>query len=352
MSDQFVFYEDNKDEFKMWQGLKGPYYTPYVDEDGNLSWTNNGGLPNPATVNIKGVPGTGLEIKGIVETVSALPATAASGDVYLVGSEPPYDGYLYADGGWTYIGVVGVGENGRGIASITKTSTVGLVDTYTIEYTDGINPTTFTVTNGANGQDGDPGVGVPTGGTAGQILAKASGTDYDTEWVNQSAGVDPATATPLMDGTAAVGTATAYAREDHRHPSDTAKQDALVSGTNIKTVNGQSLLGSGNLAAIPTGGAAGKALVKASATNYDVTWGDAGGALWFTAVAVSATTGDIATISNSAITADHVLGRIEWANPSYITTDVTWTTSAGSLVLNGTASAATTANILLVLKNN
>lgn len=248
MSDQFVFYEDNKDEFKMWQGLKGPYYAPYVDEDGNLSWTNNGGLPNPATVNIKGVPGTGLEIKGIVKTVSALPATAASGDVYLVGSEPPYDGYLYADGGWTYIGVVGVGENGRGIASITKTSTVGLVDTYTIEYTDGINPTTFTVTNGANGQDGDPGVGVPTGGTAGQVLAKASGTDYDTNWVNQSAGVDPATVTPLMDGTGAVGSSAKYAREDHVHPSDTTKQDTLVSGTNIKTVNGASLLGSGNIA--------------------------------------------------------------------------------------------------------
>ena len=151
---------------------------------------------------------------------------------------------------------------------------------------------------------------------------------------------------------AAVGSAVAYAHEDHVHPSDAAKQDALVSGTNIKTVNGQSLLGSGNLAAIPTGGAAGKALVKASATDYDVTWGDAGGALWFTNIAISATTGDIATISNSAITADHVLGRIEWTNPSYITTDVTWTTSAGSLVLNGTASAATTANILLVLKNN
>ena len=168
--------------------------------------------------------------------------------MYLVGTEPPYDGYLFVDGGWTYIGVVGVGENGRGIVSITKTSTVGLVDTYTIEYTDGINPTTFTVTNGANGQDGDPGVGVPTGGTTGQVLTKASGTDYDTQWVNQSAGVDPATATPLMDGTGAVGSSAKYAREDHVHPSDTAKQDTLVSGTNIKTVNGQSILGSGNIA--------------------------------------------------------------------------------------------------------
>lgn len=50
-----------------------------------------------------------------------------------------------------------------------------------------------------------------------------------------------------MDGTAAVGTSTKYAREDHVHPSDTSKQDTLVSGTNIKTVNGNSLLGSGDV---------------------------------------------------------------------------------------------------------
>ena len=29
---------------------------------------------------------------------------------------------------------------------------------------------------------------LPDGGSAGQVLAKASGTDYDTEWVNQSGG--------------------------------------------------------------------------------------------------------------------------------------------------------------------
>ena len=214
--DRFVMTESS-DEFKMWQGLKGPYYIPYVDENGILSWTNNGGLPNPATVNIKGAPGTGLEIKGIVATVTALPATAPSGTVYLVGTEPPYDGYLYAGGGWTYIGVVGVGENGRGIVSINKTSTVGLVDTYTITYTDSVNPTTFTVTNGA---DGSSGVGVPAGGATGQILAKASGTNFDTEWVAQS---EPATATPLMDGTGSAGSSLKYAREDHVHPTDTSR---------------------------------------------------------------------------------------------------------------------------------
>lgn len=39
------------------------------------------------------------------------------------------------------------GETGNGIASIVKTSSSGLVDTYTITFTDG-NSTTFTVTNG------------------------------------------------------------------------------------------------------------------------------------------------------------------------------------------------------------
>lgn len=104
------------------------------------------------------------------------------------------------------------------------------------------------------------------------------------------------------------------------------KQATLVSGTNIKTVGGQSLLGSGNV--------------------------DAGGALYYTSVACSAMTGDFATVSNAAITADHVVAAIVFANPSAITTNVTWTTAAGSLTLNGTCSSATTADIVLVKKNN
>lgn len=41
------------------------------------------------------------------------------------------------------------GDTGNGIASISKTSTAGLVDTYTILFTDGTT-TTFNVTNGSN----------------------------------------------------------------------------------------------------------------------------------------------------------------------------------------------------------
>lgn len=43
-------------------------------------------------------------------------------------------------------------------------------------------------TNGTNGVDGADGAGVPIGGTTGQVLAKASATDLDTEWIDPPAG--------------------------------------------------------------------------------------------------------------------------------------------------------------------
>ena len=129
--------------------------------------------------------------------------------------------------------------------------------------------------------------GVPAGGTIGQVLAKNSATDYDTEWIN--------------------------------------------------------------LSGIPSGGATGQRLVKASGTDYDTVWQDIPSpALYFQNVAVSATTGDIATVTNSSIMSNYVLVECVFANPASITTDVTWTTSNGSLVLNGTCIAATTVNVVLV----
>ena len=46
------------------------------------------------------------------------------------------------------------GDTGNGISSIAKTETEGLVDTYTITFTNG-DTTTFTVTNGADGTNGE-----------------------------------------------------------------------------------------------------------------------------------------------------------------------------------------------------
>lgn len=74
--------------------------------------------------------------------------------------------------------------------------------------------------------------------------------------------------------------------------------------------------------------------------------------LYFTSQAVSATTGNILDISNAKITADYVLLEYTFAVPQNITTDLTWTTSAGHFILNGTCSSATTANITLGKKGN
>lgn len=169
----FEMTESCSDEFRMWQGLVGPYYIPSVDENGVISWTNTGGLPNPDPEDISGPPGKGLTIKGVVATVGDLPEDPEDGDTYLVGASDPYDGYIWLNGTWVELGDISKGETGEG---------------------------------------------VPTGGTTGQVLAKASSADYDTEWKTPDPGVDPATAAPLMDGTAAVGSSTKYAREDHVHP--------------------------------------------------------------------------------------------------------------------------------------
>lgn len=77
------------------------------------------------------------------------------------------------------------------------------------------------------------------------------------------------------------------------------------------------------------------------------------GFLWFSSAAVSAGTAQqILSISDATITDEYVLARIEFADPNYITTGYTWTTASGSFTLTGTATAATTANVLLVRKGN
>lgn len=46
-------------------GTDGVTFTPSVSADGVLSWTNDGGKPNPAAVSIKGEAGSGVNPKGV-----------------------------------------------------------------------------------------------------------------------------------------------------------------------------------------------------------------------------------------------------------------------------------------------
>ncbi len=122
--------DENQDEFRMWQGLVGPTFFPTVDANGNISWTNNGGLPNPVTQNIRGPEGHGCEISGIVASASELPVSAPQGTMYAVGTEEPYDAYCYL-GEWVNLGLIfpqgPVGPQGP--IGITPNLQIGTVET-------------------------------------------------------------------------------------------------------------------------------------------------------------------------------------------------------------------------------
>ena len=60
-NDNFQMYEDNQDRFQFFQALVGPYFTPSISEDGTITWTNNGNLPNPDPVNVRGPIGVGID---------------------------------------------------------------------------------------------------------------------------------------------------------------------------------------------------------------------------------------------------------------------------------------------------
>lgn len=191
------------------------------------------------------------------------------------------------------------------------------------------------------------------------------------------------------------------------------KQDTLVSGTNIKTINGSSLLGSGNIV-IEGGGGGGTENIAAEYDNtstyavddycihdgqlYRCTTAITTAEAWTAAHWTMATVGgeltdlkgdipqavsdltndanyqnatqvatavseakvlvvDIAsfsslphTVTNNSITADHVVVNSVLGTPSAQTGDWTVTTSAGSLTIAGTMSFSTTLTLYLAVK--
>lgn len=71
------------------------------------------------------------------------------------------------------------GDDGRGIASITDNGD----STITVNYDDGTTSLPISIPTVS-------GVGVPVGGTTGQVLKKKSDTDYDAEWADGGSGGD------------------------------------------------------------------------------------------------------------------------------------------------------------------
>ena len=98
------------------------------------------------------------------------------------------------------------------------------------------------------------------------IPTKTSDLNNDSGFITSADIPSASSANPAMDGTASPGSSTAWSRGDHVHPTDTSRQETLVSGTNIKTINNQSLLGSGNIT-IQGGGGGGVTDVEVDGTS-------------------------------------------------------------------------------------
>ena len=169
-------------------GEDGATFTPSVDTSGNISWSNDKGLPNPTTRNImgpqgpQGIQGEAFTIKKTYSSVAEMNADFDNmqvGDYVMIAStvEVEDNAKLYTRGveQWIFItdfsgatgiqgpqgpqGIQGIqgeqgvqgpqgetGATGNGIATVAKTGTQDNVDTYTITFTNG-STTTFTVTN-------------------------------------------------------------------------------------------------------------------------------------------------------------------------------------------------------------
>lgn len=203
--------------------------------------------------------------------------------------------------------VIGV-PRGVGIASISNPVVSGLNKTYTITWDKPYGASTattkqFTVKDG-NGITSVQAIedGHVHGGLDHYRINFSEGEPFDFYVYNGTDGYgSPGSALPLMDGTAAVGTANMYSRQDHVHPTDTSRQAKLYEVT-----------------------------VNITASE-------------------SSTPEQIGSLTNASITANTQYIRAEIADPSAQSTDWVVTTydTAPQLRITGLASAATTVTILL-----
>src|SRR4029077_18476241 len=134
---------------------------------------------------------------------------------------------------------------------------------------------------GPKGDKGDPGATGPQGpigntgpqGPVGPVPeAPTDGGLYGRQssgWTAVPAPPAPATVAPVMDGTAAVGAATKYAREDHIHPTDTSRAAASAipaAATAAEFI--ANTLGTGKMVTPGTAWAAAAAILVTAGTTF------------------------------------------------------------------------------------
>lgn len=249
--------------------------------------------------------------------------------------------------------LVGYADGHGGIQSIAKTSSTGtnpVVDTYTITLSD-TTTSTFTVTNGLKGDTGDQTYVWVAYSTA-EPTSDADISTIPDAWMGIYAGLESTfanlhytdfawyqikgakgdTGTPITAVTRTAGdgspgttdTYTVYADED-AVGTFTVYQGMNGTGS-VSTVNNQSPDANGNVQLVP-------ANIGAPVIPLHIT---------------STLTTLPTTLSNANITADMRVVECTFGTPSAIRSDVSWTTSAGNIVLSGTMSGSTTVDLILI----
>lgn len=246
--------EDDYNEFEMWQGLRGPYFQPHVADDGTLTWTNNGGLPNPDPITIEGHDGA----PGFSPTVE-IQQIQGGHRVIITDEDGPhsFDVIDYMEGRAIQSTVLNADytltiryTDGTSYTTPSIRGATGATGPAGTDGTDGVSPdvTITTITGGhrvtitdadhPQGQsfdvmDGSSQGGLPAGGGTMDFLRKSSNADYAAEWVSLYSGE-----TPLMDsGSGDPGLSSLLSRRDHRHPTDTSRQ-ATITASGILKGNG------------------------------------------------------------------------------------------------------------------
>lgn len=194
-------------------GKNGATFTPSVDTNGDLSWSNNGNLPNPETVNLRGAQGEAATVQvgqvttGAAGTQASVTNSGTNQAAVLDFTIP--QGAEGADG----LSALECGEiveeslppfEGMSILLTTLNRDPILNEKIELTYRDTNTGKIYGVlANFADGGEandalalvvdfwqisGENGAGVPAGGTTGQVLKKKSGADYDTEWTYESGG--------------------------------------------------------------------------------------------------------------------------------------------------------------------
>lgn len=125
---------------------------PHISAQGVISWTKENTSSAPTPTNIKGADGqNGTNGRGITSVTKF--TTVGLVDIYqILFTDDTTSTFTVTNGEEGPRGETGAkGDTGTSITSIVKTGTNGLVDTYTVYFSNGTT-TTFSVTNGANGK--------------------------------------------------------------------------------------------------------------------------------------------------------------------------------------------------------